>query len=56
MTGDIVREIAIVATDIAAPKAVAFAKFEGRNDQGGPTTPQVLNVRADGEVRRRRQP
>ena len=39
--GDVVREIMIVGTDIAAPKAVAFAKFEAMDG----TTPQALNAR-----------
>ena len=37
---NVVEEVVIVSTDIAAPKAVAFAKFE---DAAG-TTPQVLDV------------
>ena len=39
MTGDIVREISIVATDIEAPVAVPFAEFEA----GDESTPQMLN-------------
>ncbi len=42
--GDVVTEVVIVATDIAAPKAVAFAKFE---DDMGMTT-QVLDARTEG--------
>ena len=41
MTGDIVREIAIVGTDIEAPVATAFAMWE--NADGG--TPQALDAR-----------
>ena len=29
--GNVVTEVVIVATDIEAPKAVAFAKWEGRD-------------------------
>ena len=45
--GDVVTEVVIVATDIAAPRAVAFAKFEVRNAGGEVTTPQVLNFNTD---------
>ena len=46
--GDVVTEIVIVATDIAAPRAVAFAKWEGRDDDGAATTPHTITVRQDG--------
>ena len=39
--GNVVEEVVIVSTDIAAPRAVAFAKF--KNDAAGVLT-QVLNV------------
>ena len=42
MTGDIVREIAIVGTDIEAPVATAFAMWESGVDGA---TPQELNAR-----------
>ena len=42
--GDVVTEVVIVATDIEAPKAVAFAKFK---DALGIET-QTLNARTDG--------
>ena len=42
--GDVVTEVVIVATDIEAPKAVAFAKFENAMGE----TPQALNARIDG--------
>ena len=38
--GDVVEEVIVVSTDIAAPKAVAFAKFETEDGM----TPQVLDV------------
>ena len=41
--GNVVEEVVIVSTDIAAPKPVAFAKFE--DDQGMPT--QALDVSTD---------
>ena len=42
------QEIAMVMTDIEAPKAVAFVKWEGRQADGvTPTMPQVLNVNSD---------
>ena len=45
--GNVVEEVVIVSTDIAAPKAVAFAKFV---DAGG-MMPQALNARdLDDEV------
>ena len=40
--GNVVEEVVIVATDIAAPKPVAFEKFEA--DEDGTLT-QVLNAR-----------
>ena len=44
--GNIVREIAMIATDIEAPTAVPFAMFEGRSADGTTvTTPQALNAR-----------
>ena len=46
--GNVVTEVVIVATDIEAPKAVAFAKWEGRDDQGAATTPHTITVRQDG--------
>ena len=42
--GNVVEEVVIVSTDIAAPKAVAFAKYE--SDANGTLT-QVLNVNTD---------
>ena len=45
--GDVVTEVVIVATDIEAPKAVAFDKFEGRDDAGMVTMPQLLRVSTD---------
>ena len=41
MTGDIVREISIVGTDIEAPVATAFAMFERCAADGTTTTPQA---------------
>ena len=41
--GNVVEEVVIVSTDIAGPKAVAFAKFE--DDEGMPT--QALDVSTD---------
>ena len=41
--GNVVEEVVIVSTDIQAPKAVAFAKFE--DDEGVAT--QVLNAHTD---------
>ena len=38
--GDVVEEVIVVSTDIAAPRAVAFAKFETEDGM----TPQVLDV------------
>ena len=38
--GDVVEEVIVVSTDIAAPRAVAFAKFETADKM----TPQVLDV------------
>ena len=43
--GNVVEEVVIVSTDIEAPEAVAFAKFE--EDLAG-TTSQALAVRKDG--------
>ncbi|MDE0005804.1 MAG: hypothetical protein OXQ29_24200 [Rhodospirillaceae bacterium] len=43
--GDVVEEIVIVGTDIAAPEAVEFAKFEVIAADGTTTTPQALNAR-----------
>ena len=42
--GNVVEEVVIVSTDIAAPKAVAFAKYE--SDANGMLT-QVLDVNTD---------
>ena len=41
--GDVVEEVVIVSTDITAPKAVAFAKWQTMNGD----TPQVLYVMKD---------
>ena len=41
--GNVVEEVVIVSTDIEAPKAVAFAKFENMDG----TTPQELDVSTD---------
>ena len=46
--GNVMEEVAIVGTDIEAPKAVAFAKFAVVAEDGTRTTPQVLNVNAQG--------
>ena len=40
-----VTEIVGIYTDIEAPVAVAFAKFEGRDKSGAATMPQKLNAR-----------
>ena len=44
--GDVVQEVMIVGTDIAAPRDVAFAKWE---DAAG-AAPHMLTVRQDGET------
>ena len=44
--GNVVEEVAIVSTDIEAPTAVAFAKFEEMDG----TMSQTLDARADGET------
>ena len=41
--GDVVEEVIVVSTDIAAPRAVAFAKFETADKM----TPQELDVSTD---------
>ncbi|MYB89899.1 MAG: hypothetical protein F4X93_08110, partial [Proteobacteria bacterium] len=43
--GNVVVEVAIVSTDIEAPKPVAFAEFKVVAADGTTTTPQVLNAR-----------
>lgn len=47
--GSVMTEIAMVMTDIAAPKAVAFAKWQAGAVAADPG-PQALDVRADGET------
>ena len=47
--GNVVTEVVIVATDITAPRAVAFAKWEGRDADGEATTPQVLDANSETE-------
>ena len=44
--GNVVTEVAIVGTDIAAPRDIAFAKWE--DDEGN--TPHTITVRQDGET------
>ena len=44
MDGNVVTEVAVVYSDIEAPKAVAFAMFEGRATDGSVTMPQALNT------------
>ena len=44
--GEVVEEVVIVSTDIAAPKAVAFAKFETADGM----TPQELDVSTDDPI------
>ena len=44
--GNVMDEVVIVSTDIEAPTAVAFAKFEEMNG----TMSQALNIRKDGET------
>ena len=48
--GNVVEEVVIVRTDIAAPKPVDFAKFEGRAATGMATMPQMLNVDLDPDM------
>ena len=45
--GNVMTEIAMVMTDIKAPRAVAFAKWDNNNDPDD-ALPQALGVRADG--------
>ena len=46
--GNIVREIAMIATDIGEPEPVPFAMWDNNADTTD-TLPQALNVRVDGE-------
>ena len=45
--GNVMTEVVIVYTDIQAPRAVEFAKFEIVAADGTSTTPQALNVSTD---------
>ncbi len=45
--GNVMEEVVVVRTDIEAPKAVEFAKFEVMAADGTVTTPQELNVSTD---------
>ena len=48
--GNVVEEVVIIGTDIEAPRAVAFDKFQVVAADGSVTTPQMLNARGDGEA------
>lgn len=45
--GNVVEEVVMVKTDIEAPTAVAFDKWEGRASDGTKTMPQMLTVVKD---------
>ncbi len=46
--GNVAEEVVMVKTDIEAPEAIEFDKWEGRDENGAATMPQMLNARADG--------